>query len=201
MNQVKTDIYKSLKINNLIVWAVVISCTIITSLAIWSNIKVRNEADRFIYGFSNDEKMIPLEKIESKEVEKIFKQSHIQLFMTGFYDYDQWNYKKKVESSLWLIDNTGKELYFFYKNRGHYNKMIQSSSSQSVYDVKVTIDSTNNFILTCVVEINKPNQEAPRKYLLKAQGRLSKVSSNYPLNPYGYLITNFRETNKIEINE
>ena len=162
MDKVKTDVYKSLKKNNLIVWAVVISCTIITCLAIWSNIKVRNEADRFLYGFSNDEKMIPLEKIEKKEVDKIFKQSHVQLFMTSFYEYDQWNYEKKVERSLWLIDDSGKELYFFYKDRGHYNKMIQSSSSQSVYDVKVDIDINKNFILSCVVEINKPNQEQSR---------------------------------------
>lgn len=203
MNEVKADVYKSLKKNHLIVWLTVISCIIISCFSIWTAREARMEADRYLYGISNEGKLIPLERMERKDADQIFKQSHVELFMNNFYDYDQWNYEKKVERALWLIDaEIGKRLYYDYKeNKGHYNKMIQSSSSQSVSNVDVKIDANDNFILSAFIEINKINQDKPRRYLFKAKGTLARVSQNYPLNPYGFLITNFVEISNTQINE
>ena len=196
MNIVKTDIYKQLKQNNLIVWAVVICSGCISLFAIWSVAQAHKNADRFIYSISTDEKLLPLEQIEKREVIAIYKKSHIELFLKNFYEYDQWNYKKRLEKALWLINSEdGKKLYDYYKQQGHYNRMVQTTSSQSMVQIKIRFGSKDNFKVSAIIEINKVNQDEPKRYQLTTRGKLEKVSENYPLNPYGFLITDYKETN------
>lgn len=196
MEVIKTNIYKQLKRNNLIVWAVVICSGCISIFSIWTGVQARKNADRFIYTISSDEKLLPLEQIEKKEVALIYKKSHVELFLKSFYEYDQWNYRKRIEKALWLIDSKdGKTLYEYYKQQGHYNRMIQTTSSQSVLDIEPQFDKNGNFLVTAKIEINKVNQEEPKTYVLTARGTLKKVSENYPLNPYGFLIVDYKETN------
>ena len=130
MEVVKTNIYKQLKRNNLVVWAVVVCSGLISIFAIWTVKQVSANAERYVYTISSDEKLLPLEQIEKKEVQDIYQKSHVKLFLEHFYGYDQWNYKRRIEKALWLIDSDGKELFNFYRDDGHFNRMIQTTSSQ-----------------------------------------------------------------------
>ena len=112
MEVVKTNIYKQLKRNNLIVWVVVICSGLVSIYSIYTVKKVSADADRFIYSISSDEKLLPLEQIEKKEVSHIYKKSHVQLFLENFYGYDQWNYKQHIEKALWLIDDAFGNCFF-----------------------------------------------------------------------------------------
>ncbi|WP_421805759.1 hypothetical protein [Flagellimonas sp.] len=199
MEVVKTNIYKQLKRNNLIVWVVVVCSGLVSIFAIWTTKRISADADRFIYTISSDEKLLPLEKIEKKEVQHIFQQSHIKLFLEHFYAYDQWNYKRRIEKALWLIDGDGKELYDFYRQDGHYNRMIQTTSSQSIIEIVPEVRANGDFSVTAIIQINKVGQEKPREYQLNARGSLKKVNEAYPLNPYGYLIYNYKEVDKKQL--
>ncbi|TXN37709.1 hypothetical protein FVB32_05320 [Flagellimonas hymeniacidonis] len=202
MEVVKTDIYKQLKRNNLIVWAVVICCGLISVFAIWTARQASVNADRFIYSISSNDKLLPLELIEAKEVQTIFKKSHVKLFLENFYAYDQWNYKDRIEKALWLIDSEdGKKLYEYYRQQGHYNSMIQSTSSQTIFDIQPVFDNQDNFKVQATIEINHSKQDQPKRYVLTARGKLDQVSQNYPLNPYGYLILDFKELTLKEIKD
>lgn len=199
MEVVKTNIYKQLKRNNLIVWVVVIVSGLVSIYSVYTVEKVSANADRFIYSISSNEKLLPLEQIEKSEVLHIYKKSHVQLFLENFYGYDQWNYKQRIERALWLIDDEGKDLYNFYREDGHFNRMIQTTSSQTILDVQPHFDKEDNFMVSAIIEINRVNQEQPKRYQLTAKGKLLKVSENYPVNPYGYVITDYKEINKKEL--
>lgn len=196
MEIVKMNIYKQLKRNNLVVWVVVISSALVSIFAIWTVQRVSANAERFVYTISANEQLLPLEQIEKKEVQGIYRKSHVKLFLEHFYGYDQWNYKDRIEKALWLIDEDGKELFDFYRQDGHFNRMIQTTSSQSIIEIDPQFDADGNFQVSAIIQINKVNQETPKEYLLTARGTLKKVAENYPLNPYGYVITNYKEITK-----
>ena len=196
MEVVKTNIYKQLKRNNLVVWAVVVCSGLISIFAIWTVKQVSANAERYVYTISSDEKLLPLEQIEKKEVQDIYQKSHVKLFLEHFYGYDQWNYKRRIEKALWLIDSDGKELFNFYRDDGHFNRMIQTTSSQSINNIEPRFDENGNFEVTAVIEINKVGQEKSKEYQLIARGTLHKASARYPINPYGYVITNYKEVSK-----
>ncbi|AWX44789.1 hypothetical protein HME9304_01794 [Flagellimonas maritima] len=196
MEIVKSNIYKQLKRNNLIVWLVVASSGLVSIFAIWTVQQVSADAERYIYTISSDEKLLPLEQIEKKEVVEIYRKSHVKLFLEHFYAYDQWSYKDRIEKALWLIDEDGKDLFNFYRQDGHFNRMVQTTSSQSITKIQPRFDSEGNFEVSAIIQINKTNQETAKEYLLTARGKLHKTRENYPLNPYGYVITNYKEINK-----
>ena len=200
MNEPEIDIYKNLKRNSIITKLAIISSLIITLTALFLSSDAHKNSQKFIYGISTDNKLLPLEQIEIKELETVFVKGHIELFMTNFYQYDQWNYTNKIEKALWLIDaESGKELYNFYKSNGHFNSIIQTNSSQSVTDIKIEVNSTGEFIIEAVIHLNKASQLDENSYTLVCKGIVQKVSRNYPKNPYGYLISNFKEISKIKL--
>ncbi|MDC6367204.1 MULTISPECIES: hypothetical protein [Flavobacteriaceae] len=201
MKEVKHDIYKNLKRNNLIVWAMTVLCASVAMYSVYMSNKAAANAERFVYGISSNEKLLPLEQIEKAEIKQILKKAHIEHFLNNFYAYDQWNYKKRIEKALWLIDESGKGLYNHYKQSGYYNRMIQTTSSQSIASSEIVIDGDGNFQASAIIAINKANQEEPKRYVLKVAGKLKQVSQNYPLNPYGYLILDFKEISKKQIKD
>ena len=79
--------------------------------------------------------------------------------------------------------------------------MIQTTSSQTILDVQPQFDKEDNFMVSAIIEINRVSQEQPKRYQLTAKGKLLKVSENYPINPYGYVITDYKEINKKELKD
>ena len=201
MEEVKTDIYKSLKRNQTITRLVVIMASIISIVAILSVFNLYKNNSKFIYRISGKNNLMPLERIEKAELNEVFRKGHIELFFNRFYSYDQWSYKSQIDKSLWLIDDSGKNLYYYYRDQGHFNQLIQSTSSQSINNVQIQLDSKGNFIANAIVEVNKIGQIEKNSYKLSTRGKLIKVKQNYPKNPYGYLITNFKEISKTKVVE
>lgn len=196
---VKYDIYKELRKNRWITKIVLISATLIVLAAMLIVYLMHQNHDKYVYGLSKDKSLLPLELIEKEEQKETFKKGHILYFIQLFYTIDQFNYKNQIEKSLWLIDSSGKTLYQNYTSQGHYNRIIQTSSNQYVNDVDMVFDNNDNFKASAILTISKPNQEDPKYYRIIVEGKLAQVKAHYPENPYGYIITNFREINKTEI--
>jgi len=195
------DIYSRLKKNAWITKLSIGASALVMIVSILTVVNVYKNNDKFVYGISTDKTMLPLERIEASKLEATFMKGHIERFMTKFYQYDQWNYEDQIEASLWLVDQSGKDLYRFYKNNGYINTMIQSTSSQKMTNIKVQLQENGSFIVQGTIEINKPGRKSSNSYILTAQGRLEKVSQNYPKNPYGFLITNYKEISKQKIEQ
>lgn len=201
MEKIKTDIYKSLSRNNGITRLTILVSGIVAVVALIIVFLMHQSHDRYVYGLSKDNSLLPLELIERNDIEDTFKKGDVQYFISLFYTIDQYNYKDQIEKSLWLIDGSGKKLYEEYTRNGHYNKMLQSSSNQYVKDIKVVTNDQGMFKAAFLVVINKPNQKEARTYKIVVEGELGKTKPNYPKNPYGYMIKNFREIQKTEITE
>ena len=199
MEKTKIDLYKSISNNNSITKVAVILLAVVSISAIAIIYLMHVNHDKYVYGLSKDNSLLPLELIDKKEVEEVYEKGHISHFIELFYTVNQYNYKDRIERSLWLIDDSGKQLYESYTKRGHYNKLIQSSSDQSVQEVKIVVNEANNFKAAILVAINKPNQKDGRFYKIIVEGSLVDTEPDYPRNPYGFIISNYRETEYTEM--
>ncbi len=199
MLEEKTKIYKSLKTNILITRLVIIVCGSLVALAMLLIFQMHKRHDKYVYGLSKDKSLLPLELIEKADEAETFQKGHVAYFLSLFYTINQYDYKQQIEKALWLIDASGKALYDSYTQIGHFNTMIQSSSNQYVEDVDIVTDQEGNFKASARVIISTPSQKVPRMYRLIVGGALQEVKQNYPKNPYGYLIYNFREISKTDI--
>lgn len=200
MEQTHIDIYKQLKKNSWITKACIICATLIAIVAIFAISSAYNNADKVVYGLSKDYKMLPLEKIEKANLESIFVKGHIELFAKNFYEYDQWNYEDRIEKSLWLIDDSGKQLFQFYKKNGLINSLIQSSSSQRITEIDIKTEfETGQFLMTAILEINRDGAKNNQRYQLNSTGIIQTATQDYPKNPYGYQITNYKEISRTKI--
>lgn len=195
----KAKIYRSLKTNTLITRLVIIVSGSLVALAMLLIFQMHKSHDRYVYGLSKDKSLLPLELIEKADEQETFQKGHIAYFLSLFYTINQYDYKEQIEKALWLIDTSGKALYDSYTQIGHFNTMIQSASNQYVEDVDIVTDQKGNFKASARVIISTPSQENPRIYQLIVGGSLQEVGRNYPKNPYGYLIYNFREISKTDI--
>lgn len=55
---------------------------------------------------------------------------HIRMFHDKFWNIDQFNYSRRINASLSLIGNSGKELYQTLKASGHFNKLRYRNLTQ-----------------------------------------------------------------------
>ncbi|MFJ1366991.1 hypothetical protein ACILDU_11200 [Capnocytophaga canimorsus] len=199
MEEEKINLYNALKQNRANVRIAFIGACVVAVVAIVVVYLMHIHNSKLVYGLSKDKSLLPLELIEKREVEDIYKKGSIELFMSLFYTIDQYNYESQIEKSLWLIDSeSGKRLYERYRQTGHFNTLIQTSSSQYLQEVQIAFED-NRFKAQAVVVISTPNQKQPKKYALLVEGFLQEVTPNYPKNPYGYLIYSFKEISKHEI--
>ncbi|MEE9361368.1 MAG: hypothetical protein V3U92_02085 [Cellulophaga sp.] len=201
MEETKREIYKSLTKNNITSRASIIGLVVVSTLAVVIVYLMHVNHDKYVYGLSKDKSLLPLELIEKEELKDVYEKGHIGLFIDRFYTINQYNYKEQIEKSFWLIDESGKKLYDDYTRRGHYNKMTVSSSDQYVKEVKIVTNDENNFKAALLVAINKPNQKDAKLYKIIVEGSFKKYPANYPKNPWGYMIYNYRETEYTEITE
>ena len=201
MEKIKTDIYKSLDKNNLISKLAIIGLIIVSVGCMTAVYFMHINHDKYVYGLSKDKSLLPLELIDKEEISEVYKKGHISHFVSLFYTINQYNYKQQVEKSFWLIDESGKKLYQDYTKRGHYNNLIQSSSDQYVKDIKIVTNENGMFKAALIVAINKPNQKDARIYKIVVEGGLSKKKADYPRNPYGYMIYDYKEIEYTEITE
>ncbi len=199
MDKTKVDIYKALKTNNMIVYVVVISATIISTTSIFFGFNAIKNADKYIYTTSEEIKLMPLERIEKEEVKQHFAKSHVELYLRYFYEIDQWNWRDRIDKSLWLIDDvSGKKIYEYYLKKGHYNNLTQTSSAQRIEDLNMIIKD-GKVQVKFILAINKIGQKEPKRYLIEAISNIKEATVNYPLNPFGYILYNFVETNKKQL--
>jgi len=200
MKNEKVDIYTALRKNRNTTLVAVVVSGIVALVSVFLVYSMHMKHDRYVYGISETKELMPLELIEKEKLVEIYRKGSIQLWATYFYNVDQYNYKKQIENSLWLIDESGKNLFKEYQQIGHYNRMIRTSSVQYIEDIDIAFGKNNAFQMKAIVSIQRPNQEDPKRYELVAQGKLITVKANYPKNPWGYMITGYREVTKKELN-
>jgi|SRR6185312_558512 len=124
---------------------------------------------------------------------------HVTNFYKLFFEIDQYNYKKNVNSALELIGESGKELNRVYANGNYYSRLVNNNLS-----IAVDIDSIRVY-----------NREPPykvaifgKRYIRSSYGtkatRLNAVMDVYPVsnsekNPFGMMIEHFVITDDADL--
>lgn len=188
------NIYTILKINRLIVLAV-LGCALISIIfSLWSVNNMHKTALNSAFAITTDGSVIPLKLVSQKENFKVEALAHLQLFHTYFYNIDASNYERNLEKALWLGNSSVDNLYRQKKADGVYNRLLQYSLVQKVLSINSKIsenDGTYSFTTTTIFEINRG--AIIDTYKLVSTGNLIMVDRNFPHNPHGLLITNYFE--------
>lgn len=195
------NIYSVLKLNRLIVLALII-CSLITSVfAIWMVYSTHQKALSTSFAISTDGSVIPLQLVSQKENYEVEALAHLNLFHTYFYNIDASNYKTNLEKALWLGDSSVDNLYRQKKADGIYNRLLQYSLVQKVISIETTLTENDGkfiFTTTTVFEINRGS--IVDTYEQTSTGKLIDVSRNFPHNPHGLLITDYFEVSLKKLN-
>ncbi len=195
------NIYTVLKLNRLIVLAVVICAAIISIVSVVMVLKVHRDTVNHAFVVNTEGSVIPLKLVSQKENMKVEALAHLELFHTYFYNIDASNYKKNLEKALWLGNSSVDALYRQKKADGVYNRLLQYSLVQKVLSIESNVDIQKEpytFKTTTIFEVNRGS--VIDTYELKTTGNLIHVDRNFPKNTHGLLITNFFENSlrKIE---
>lgn len=188
------NIYTILKINRMIVLAV-LGCALISIIfSLWSVNNMHKTALNSAFAITTDGSVIPLKLVSQKENFKVEALAHLQLFHTYFYNIDASNYERNLEKALWLGNSSVDNLYRQKKADGVYNRLLQYSLVQKVLSINSKIsenDGIYSFTTTTIFEINRG--AIIDTYKLVSTGNLIMVDRNFPHNPHGLLITNYFE--------
>lgn len=194
------DIYKSLRRNNLIVWALVG----LMGLSIFVNAKVlikiyAMQMDN-VLTFDKDGDVLPLNWVDRNENIHIEIKNHLESFHNYFYQYDAYNHKERIEGhALWLADKSVEDVYVNKQNDRWFDKVRQFQIKQEVFVLPDDIQVTGNkepyaFRVKATLVISQGGKK--NAYKFETTGEIMLVGRNYPLNPHGLLITDFFEESR-----
>lgn len=196
------NIYNVLKLNRLIVLAVVVCALLSSAFSLWMAFTTNKNALDSAFAINNDGSIIPLKLVTQKENFNVEALAHLELFLNYFYNIDASNYEKNLKKALWLGNSSIDNLYRQKKADGVYNRLLQYSLVQKVLSIDSNLVENNglySFTTTTLFEINRGN--IIDTYELLSSGNLILVDRNFPNNPHGLLITNYFENTLKKLND
>jgi len=203
MERPKIDIYKTLIINRLVVWGLLIAFVCSSLIFAFSLNNLYAKQLNTVLVLDSNGEVIPMKWMQRDENIKVEIKDHLEKFHTYFYQYDAFNVEKSLEKALWFGDNSIEQLYIKRKNDGWYTKVSSYGIEQTIEILPENIEIQGNsepysFRVKATLSITQDDQTV--RYSFETTGLIIFVSRNYPLNPHGLLITRFAENNRIEIN-
>ena len=202
MEKPKLDIYKTLIVNRLVVWGLMIAFIVSSAIFAFSINNLYSKQLNTVLVLDTNGEVIPMKWMQRDENIKVEIKDHLEKFHTYFYQYDAFNVEKSLEKSLWFGDNSIEQLYIKRKNDGSYTKVSNYGIKQTIEILPENIEIQGNsepysFRVKAILSITQDDQTV--RYSFETTGLIIFVSRNYPLNPHGLLITRFAELNRNEI--
>lgn len=198
----KVNIYKFLLLNRLIVFALV-GAFLVASIIMGISInRLYSKQLNTVLVVGTEGEVIPMKWLKRKENIEIELKHHLLMFHENFYAYDLMNVKRNTEKALWLGDNSIEQLYIKRSNDGWYNKVEMYNIKQSIVIEPENIIIQGNkepFQFKIIAELTITQGNQISIYQFETLGNIIFVSRNYPLNPHGFLITNFSEINRMQL--
>lgn len=204
MMKVQNDIYKYLFQSALVTWALVVVAVAAIVTAALSILSVHREEREMAYLVNSEGQVIPLKLAEMREADEIRVKQLLTLFVDYYYNLDQYNWYEKTNKALWLgnlkADRKNKE------DLGYYTQFMQMDMKQkavlSPEDIEIGEIEDGKFWFKIQIQLMQESPiRLPQKLLLFAQGTVSRCSLNFPYNPQGFYIDNFKEDQTIQIQE
>ncbi len=179
--------------------ALLVSCIIslISILgSVGTSIFISQKYMKTIYAVKEDGNAFKLESIsnnDSGRYKKIEITNHIKVFHKLFYEIDQFSYEKRINESLYLIGNTGKDLYKTLKYKEHYSNIVANNLVHKLEIDSIKVDESRypyRGEFFGKINIERTDSKKEQINQLHAVFTLQDVSRNLN-NPHGLLIENY----------
>lgn len=146
-------------------------------------------------GESHKLEVIKTDQDKSK-YRKIEATNHIKRFHELFYEIDQFNYENQINQSLYLIGETGKDLYLTLKSKKHFSSLVANNLKHTLVIDSIKVN-TNVYPYqgafygkVKVKRLDVINTYKSQINTLNAVFKISEVDRNMD-NPHGLLIENY----------
>jgi len=119
--------------------------------------------------------------------------NHIKVFHRLFFGYDQFSYDKNINEALYLIGNSGKELYLSLKANGHFARIQSQNLVQKLEIDSIKVNDKEYPYHASVygkLNVSRVDQNVSTKNLFYASFDLYNVARTEN-NPHGLLIENY----------
>lgn len=119
--------------------------------------------------------------------------NHIKVFHRLFFGYDQFSYDKNINEALYLIGNSGKQLYLSFKANGHFARIQSQNLVQKLEIDSIRINDKEYPYHASVygkLSVSRVDQNVRTKSLFYASFDLYNVARTEN-NPHGLLIENY----------
>lgn len=196
------DFYTTLKRNNVAVLGV---CAVAIVVIIGAFMLVSNMASNYqqnVYAVDSKGEIIPLRLLNKEESREVELKANLDRFVDLYFDLDGFTIKKKLEKLLWLLGERPTATVKQQINSGYFNEFTNIAGlQQKAYILGNTLKVTKKepYKARFRVRIQRINGEAINYYNCDIECTMIDVNRNYPLNPFGLLITDFsRNIKKID---
>jgi hypothetical protein len=128
----------------------------------------------------------------SKEQRYFEYKNHIRMFYGYFYSFDQFTYKNNVENALYLIGNSGKELYAQYKESDVLRRLQEDNLKVSIQIDSVDVDYKSSPMKgICLARQTVERSTGKLTRNVHARFNVYELDKRSDKNPHGLLIDNF----------
>ena len=183
-----------LRLNRIVVLALIIMSGLVCITSVILVVKIHKESLSKAFVVSSDGAVIPLQLSDQRENLEVEALAHLEQFHNWFYGVEANTYEKNMEKALWLGNASVDAIYRQKKADGFYNRLLQYSLVQQVERIDSQIDMDQEpyaFQTRTLIRINRGT--VTDTYELITTGKLITVARHFPHNPHGLLITEFFE--------
>jgi len=172
-------------------------CILLSAGSMFMSYQISNKYINTTYLLTNDGKAVLINSINKYEVDQHRKPeiiNHIKKFHKLFFEIDQFNYEQRIDKSLNLIGNSGKEIYLTRKHGGKYAELVSNNHEHYVQIDSIKVDDSNHPYTGQFygkVIIRRTDGELKRVNKLSASFILKNVARSEN-NPHGLLIENYK---------
>lgn len=202
--KVGENIFYKLKRNNVAVYVMAVITLVSVVSATYFSYQTYLHSRNHVYAIDSKGQMIPLTLIDEKKDRIRQVMANADLFVNYAYDIDAFNYKEKKEKLSWLLDNNVIRIFKNKENAGYYNQLLQYNIIQHAKVLPETMqwsEENGKYTLRFITQIQIINTGQKQVYNIQIKLSMIDVSINYPYNPYGLLIVDYVEENKVLIQD
>lgn len=202
--KVGENIFYKLKKNNVAVYVMGVITLVSVVSAAYFSYQTYLHSRNHVYAIDSKGQMIPLTLIDEKKDRIRQVMANADLFVNYAYDIDAFNYKEKKEKLSWLLDNNVIRIFKNKENAGYYNQLLQYNIIQHAKVLPETMkwsEENGKYTLRFISQIQIINTGQRQVYNIQIKLNMIDVSINYPYNPYGLLIVDYVEENKVLIQD
>lgn len=202
--KVGENIFYKLKRNNVAVYVMAVITLVSVVSATYFSYQTYLHSRNHVYAIDSKGQMLPLTLIDEKKDRIRQVMANADLFVNYAYDIDAFNYKDKKEKLAWLLDNNVIRIFKNKENAGYYNQLLQYNIIQHAKVLPETMkwfEENGKYTLRFISQIQIINTGQKQVYNIQIKLNMIDVSINYPYNPYGLLIVDYVEENKVLIQD